>query len=365
MSFFIHQLSDWPRFTFDSDALISKLSTVRNMQGRLFGKLNSLGFEIQQEAFLETLTLDVLKSTEIEGEFLQPEQVRSSIARQLGMDIAGLIPSDRDVDGVVEMMLDATRNFQEKLDNERLWGWQSSLFPSGRSGMYKINIGQWRNDEKGPMQVVSGSIGKEKIHFQAPNAEILPIEMTNFLHWFNENQDIDAVLKAGIAHLWFISIHPFEDGNGRIARALTDMQLSKSENSSQRFYSMSAQIRLLRNEYYAILEETQRGNLNITQWLFWFLECMQNALQSAEITLEKTLKKAVFWKKHAKNILNERQITILNKLLSNFEGKLTSSKWAKIAKCSQDTATRDIQDLIMKGILKKDIAEGRSTNYLL
>ena len=325
----------------------------------------ALGFALKQEAFLETLTLDVLKTSEIEGAFLHPEQVRSSVARHLGMDIAGLIPSDRDVDGVVEMMLDATRAYQKPLTTDRLFDWHAALFPTGRSGMYKIKVGQWRDDEKGPMQVVSGGIGKEYVHFQAPDAALLDKEMRLFTDWFNDSQALDPVLKAGIAHLWFVTIHPFDDGNGRIARAITDMQLSKAEDNLQRFYSMSAQIRLQRKEYYDILEKTQRGTMDITEWLAWFLTCLEKALDATETTLERVLNKARFWEKHASTILNERQVLLLNKLLGQFEGKLTSSKWAKIAKCSPDTALRDIQDLVNKGVLQKDTAGGRSTGYVL
>ncbi len=365
MSLYIHQLKDWPRFTWDSNVLIPVLGHVRNLQGKLLGKMASIGFDLKQEAILETLTLDVLKSTEIEGEFLQPEQVRSSLARHLGMDIAGLIPSDRDVEGVVEMVLDATREYQRPLTSERLFDWQAALFPTGRSGIYKISTGQWRKDENGPMQVVSGVTGRERVHFQAPPADSLEPDMLLFMDWFNGEQALDPVLKAGIAHLWFVTIHPFDDGNGRIARAITDLQLSRAENSQQRFYSMSAQIRLQRSEYYEILEKTQRGNLDLTKWLWWFLKCLESALESTEATLERVLNKARFWEKHATTIFNERQILLLNKFLGAFDGKLTSSKWARIAKCSQDTALRDIQDLVNKGVLQKDTSGGRSSSYVL
>ena len=365
MNRYIHQDTHWAQFTWNSDVLLPKLSNVRHLQGVLMGKMLNLGFDLKQEAFLETLTLDVLKTSEIEGEFLQPEQVRSSIARHLGMDIAGLVPSDRHVDGVVQMMLDATQNNTNSLTINKLFDWHAALFPTGRSGLYKINVGTWRKDSTGPMQVVSGVIGKERVHFQAPDASRLDAEMSYFIAWFNEKQAIDPVLKAAIAHLWFITIHPFDDGNGRIARALTDMQLSRAEETTQRFYSMSAQIRLERSAYYAILEKTQTGSLDITAWLLWFLACLTNALNATNQTLERVLNKAVFWKKHAKTVLNERQIVMLNKLLGQFEGKLNTSKWAKMAKCSTDTALRDIQDLVNKDILEKDISGGRSTNYVL
>lgn len=344
---------------------MSSLGTARHMQGRLMGKMESLGFVLRQEALLETLTQDVLKSTEIEGEFLNPEQVRSSIARRLGMDISGLIPSDRNVDGVVEMTLDATQHYQKPLTFERLFSWHAALFPTGRSGMYKITVGDWRRDETGPMQVVSGAMGREKVHFQAPDAALLENEMRTFLNWFNEEEKIDPVLKAGIAHLWFVTIHPFDDGNGRIARAVTDLQLSRAENSPQRFYSMSARIRLQRKGYYEILEKTQKGTMDITEWLSWFLQCLNAALTDTESTLARVLFKAKFWDKHATASLNDRQRLMINKLLDGFKGKLTSSKWAKIAKCSSDTALRDIQDLIQKGILRKEPSGGRSTSYEL
>lgn len=362
---YIHQLQDWPNFHWDSDLLLSKLSTVRHLQGVLMGRMSTLGFDLKQEALLDTLVLDVLKSTEIEGEFLNPELVRSSIARHLGMDIGGLLPADRNVDGVVEMIIDSTQNAQQPLSAERLFDWHAGLFPTGRSGMYKINVAQWRKDETGPMQVVSGAMGREHVHFQAPNAIKLDDEMEAFITWFNLNQTIDPLLKAGVAHLWFVTIHPFDDGNGRIARAIADLQLSRAEGASSRFYSMSAQIRLQRKSYYEMLEKTQKGSLDITPWLNWFLDCLFAALQNAEQVLEKVLLKARFWERHATTLLNARQILILNKLLGNFEGKLTSSKWAKIAKCSPDTALRDIQDLLHKNILQKEEAGGRSTSYLL
>lgn len=365
MHLYIHQQKDWTNFTWDNEKLIPILAHARHLQGKLSGKMLSLGFDLKQEANLETLTLDVIKSSEIEGEILQPEQVRSSIARQLGMDISGLIPSDRDVDGVVEMMLDATQKYDKMLDAERLFGWHSALFPTGRSGMYRIRVGQWRKDETGAMQVVSGGFGKEKVHFQAPDAALLDAEMAHFLAWFNVEKELDPVLKAAIAHLWFITIHPFDDGNGRIARAITDMQLSRAEGSAQRFYSMSAQIRLQRNGYYQILEKTQKSNSDITDWLAWFLECLTQSLLATDKTLEKVLNKGEFWKKHTKTILNERQILMLNKFMGDFEGKLNSSKWAKMTKCSTDTALRDIQDLCQKAILAKEESGGRSTNYVL
>lgn len=362
---YIHQNKNWPNFTWNNGILLSKLGTVRNLQGKLLGKMESLGFNLRNEAILETLTLDVLKSTEIEGDFLNPEQVRSSIARRLGIYIHSLIPSDRNVDGIVDLMLDATHNYNQPLTSERLFGWHSALFPTGRSSVYKITVGDWRKDTTGPMQVISEPMGKEKVHFQAPNSLIIEKEMDKFIVWFNTNDHIDPVIKAGIGHLWFVTIHPFDDGNGRIARALTDMLLARSDGSHQRFYSMSAQIRLERKSYYDILESTQKGTLDITNWLTWFLNCLFNTLNSSDIILAKVIFKAHFWKQHATTIFNKRQHLMINKLLDGFDGKLTTTKWAKIAKCSQDTALRDIQDLINKNILYKEESGGRSTSYEL
>ncbi len=362
---FIHQENNWPNFTWKNDEIINLLSEARNLQGRLIGKMESLGFDLRNEALLDTLTLDVLKSSEIEGEYLNPDQVRSSIARRLGMEIAGSVESDRNIDGVVEMMVDATQNCFKPLTSERLFDWHAALFPTGRSGMYKITVADWRKDTTGPMQVVSGALGKEMVHFQAPDSIIVEKEMNQFLDWFNNNLKIDLVIKAAIAHLWFVTIHPFEDGNGRITRALTDMLLAQSDKSNQRFYSMSAQIRIERKQYYEILEKTQKGSLDITDWIKWFLNCLINSLKSTDSVLIRVIFKGDFWTKHSKTSINERQKKLLNKLLDGFDGKLTSSKWAKIAKCSKDTAIRDINDLIDKNILQKEAAGGRSTNYEL
>ncbi len=363
-------MDDWPDFSWKVDEFVNVLSEVRNLQGRLLGRMESLGFELRNEAQLDTLTLDVLKSTEIEGELLSPDQVRSSIARRLGMEIAGSVESDRNVDGMVEMMVDAAHNCFGPLTAERLFDWHAALFPTGRSGMYKIAVAGWRQDSSGPMQVVSGAsylpgrqVGREKVHFQAPDSDLIDAEMNRFLDWFNEKGDVDLVIKAAVAHLWFVTIHPFEDGNGRITRALTDMLLARSDKSTQRFYSMSAQIRIERKQYYEILEKTQKGTLDITDWIKWFLSCLMNALKSTDTILNRVLFKADFWNKHAKTEISERQKKLLNKVLDGFEGKLTSSKWAKIAKCSKDTAIRDINDLINKDILQKEEAGGRSTNY--
>ncbi len=363
---YIHQLKNWPQFTWNEEEITALLARVRFEQGKLLGAMEHLGFEFQSEAVLQTLTQEVIKSSEIEGEILDREQVRSSIARRLGMDIVGIVPSDRYVDGVVEMMLDATQKYFEELNEERLFSWHASLFPTGRSGMYKIIVGDWRkNSIDDPMQVVSGAMGREKVHFQAPNSDLIPHEMNLFLSWFNDEFKGDPIIKSAIAHLWFVTIHPFEDGNGRISRAIADMQLARADGSSQRFYSMSNQIRQERNAYYNILERTQSGDLDITSWLIWFLECLERAIKSSDIILESVLRKAKLWAKSVALTLNDRQKLMLNKVLDGFEDKLTSSKWAKIAKCSQDTANRDIQDLIAKGLLVKDEAGGRSTNYLL
>ncbi|OFY67521.1 MAG: cell filamentation protein Fic [Bacteroidetes bacterium RBG_13_43_22] len=365
MKIYIYQQSDWPNFRWDSKSLILPLSTVRHLQGKLVGKMEALGFKLRNEAALETLTTEVIKTSEIEGQILNLDQVRSSIARRLGIEVSGLIPSDRNVDGIVEMMINATQNYKEVMTPDRLFGWHSALFPSGRSGMYKIIVGRWRDDSTGPMQVVSGALGKEKVHYQAPPAEDIKKEMKTFLSWFNKRSEEDLILKSAIAHLWFITIHPFEDGNGRIARALSEMLLTRSDNAPQRFYSMSAQIRSERKDYYKILEKIQKGTLDITEWLVWYLKCIENALNSSDIILSKVLYKHKFWTKFASENLNNRQILLINKLLDNFTGQLTTSKWAKIAKCSQDTALRDIQALVNKKILQKNPSGGRSTSYTL
>ncbi|MGC4098037.1 MAG: Fic family protein [Nitrospira sp.] len=362
---YAHELPEWPDYHWDQVKLAPKLAEVRHRQGRLIGRMEAIGFGLRKEAVLQTLTLDVLKSSEIEGEVLNLEQVRSSIARRLGMDIAGAVPADRHVEGVVEMMLDATQNFAARLTAERLFGWHAALFPTGRSGMHKIVVGAWRNDSKGPMQVVSGPIGNEKVHFEAPAAKRLGAEMIKFLRWANKKDDTDPVLRAGLAHLWFVTIHPFDDGNGRIARAIADWALAQSENSSQRFYSMSSQIRLERKDYYDILNDTQTGTLDVTAWMEWFLGCLDRAIANTESNLAGVFRKAKFWEENADKRLNDRQRLMLNKLLDGFDGKLTSTKWAKIAKCSQDTAQRDIQALIDQNILAKDEAGGRSTSYSL
>jgi Fic family protein len=363
MTQYIHELSEWPNIRWNSEALNEPLENVRLRQGRLIGLMESLGFSQQDEAVLQALTQDVVKSSEIEGEILNPEQVRSSIARRLGMDIAGLMPADRRVDGVVEMTLEATRNYAQPLTKERLFGWHRSLFPIAPPN---IQVGRWRDDAKGPMQVVSGAIGQERVHYEAPAAERLEREMEAFLEWANRTGDIDSLLRAAKAHLWFVNIHPFDDGNGRIARAIADWALARSENSARRFYSMSAQIQIERKAYYGILESTGKGALDVTDWMIWFLGCLDRAIAGAESSLKSVLEKDRFWKMNARLPLNERQKLMLNKLLDGgFKGKLTSTKWGKLAKCSHDTALRDIESLINHGILVKDDSGGRSTSYSL
>jgi Fic family protein len=362
---YIYQNEDWPRFRWNAETLGPRLADVRHRQGRLIGRMEALGFSLRSEAVLQTLTEDVLKSSEIEGELLDKEQVRSSIARRLGMDIGGLVPADRNVEGIVEMMLDATQNYAAPLNSERLFGWHAALFPTGRSGMSRITVGAWRTANAGPMQVVSGPIGREHVHFEAPDATMLDREMTAFLNWFENGADIDPVIKAGLAHLWFVTVHPFDDGNGRIGRAIADLALARSEGSAQRFYSMSAQIRIDRAAYYDQLEAAQKGSLDVTPWLAWFLDCLDRAIDGAETVLGAVLHKARFWEANRDTPMNERQRKIINLLLGDFEGKLTSSKWAKIAKCSQDTALRDIDSLVKYGVLAKDEAGGRSTSYTL
>jgi Fic family protein len=362
---YLPELDDWPRFRWNAEALADLLAGVRHRQGRLTGHMEALGFSVREEAVLETLSADVLKSSEIEGERLDAEQVRSSIARRLGIDIGALKPADRHVEGVVEMVLDATRKYDQPLTEDRLFAWHASLFPTGRSGMTTIRAGAWRDDGSGPMQVVSGPMGKENLHFEAPAARRIEGEIAAFLGWFNEGRPMDEVLKAGLAHLWFVTIHPFDDGNGRIARAIADLALARSENTAQRFYSMSAQIRQERNAYYDLLEQTQNGTTDITAWMEWFLGCLGRAIDGAQSVLGAVLAKSRFWESVRGVALNERQKLILSKLLDGFEGKLTTSKYAKLTKSSQDTALRDILQLVERGILVRNREGGRSTSYSL
>lgn len=362
----IHKHKNWPNFTWDTEALASKLADIRHRQGRLLGRMEGLGFELKREASLSTLTNDVVKSSAIEGENLNSEEVRSSIARRLGIDIAGLIPASRGVEGIVEMMLDATQQFSKPLTKNRLFDWHAALFPTGRSGMHRITVGGWRTIDAGPMQVVSGPIGKEKVHFEAPSAELLEKEMRVFLKWFGNGADIDPVLKAGIAHLWFVTIHPFEDGNGRIARAISDMALARADGTQDRFYSLSSQIEAERKDYYDQLEKQQRATPDITGWQSWFLDCLGRAVTNAETTLGNVLFKAHLWDSINQKPVNERQRLIINRMVEDdFEGFMNTSKYAKLAKCSNDTALRDIQELKDRGILIQNPGGGRSTSYRL
>ena len=358
---YIHQQNNWSTFTWNSDTISLLLGSVRHQQGRIVGQMQALGFQIQEETMLKALTMDVIKSSEIEGELLNQEQVCSSIARRLGIEIAGAIQAERNVEGIVEMMLDATQNYQLSLTAERLFDWHAALFPMGRSGMYKIKTDAWR---EGGMQVASGLMGKEIVHFEAPNAEKVPMEMNQFLEWIEQEQELDPVLKAGLAHLWFVAIHPFDDGNGRIARAITDMLLARADKSSQRFYSMSAQIQAERNKYYDILESTQKGGLDVTNWLVWFLDCLMHSMAQTDETIAKTIARAQFWETQKHTVFNARQQKILQMLLEDFFGNLNVSKYAKIAKTSTDTALRDLQDLVKKEVLEQQGA-GRSTSYRL
>ena len=362
MSKYIYQKENWTDFVWDNAFVSAVLGDVRLLQGKMLGQIHSLGFSSKEEKKLEMLTLDVLKSSEIEGETVNYEQVRSSVARRLGINTAGLVTSPRDVEGVVEMMLDATQNYSEPLTEERLFGWHAALFPTGFSGMHKITVARYRTEE---MQIVSGAMGKEKVHYEAVAATDVEKEMKLFLDWFNDDTiQIDPVLKAAIAHFWFIIIHPFDDGNGRIARAISDRMLSRSESSKERFYSLSKQILAERNDYYAVLKKTQHNN-DITDWLVWFLNCLKTALLETENSMQNILLKTEFWEKHKDILINERQRLMINKLFDDFYGKLTTSKWAKITKTSTDTALRDIKDLMEKGILQQEEAGGRSVNYSL
>jgi Fic family protein len=362
---YIWQLNDWPHWVYDRQRLAPLLAQVHRAQGHLLGRMHHLGLDLRDQACLRVLTEDVLKTSEIEGEELNADAVRSSIARRLGVDIGALAPPDRQVDGVVDMVLDATQRHHEPLTPERLFGWHAALFPTGYSSLTKIGVGQWRDDAHGPMQVVSGPLHRQKVHYEAPPAHLLEAEMQDFLNWFNVDQRDDPVVKAGLAHLWLVTIHPFDDGNGRVARAVGDMALARAEESSRRYYSLSAQIQRERSDYYYRLEATQKGDMDVTGWLEWFLACLLHAVQGAEETLASVLAKVRFWQRWAGTPMNDRQIKLLNKLLDGFDGKLNSSKWAAIGKCSQDTALRDITELLERGVLKKSAASGRSTSYEL
>jgi len=362
---YIWQSDVWPKWRYDLSAIADQLTAVSHAQGLLMGRLADVGLAVRDQASIATLTDEVVKTSEIEGEVLNADSVRSSVARHLGLDIGAVAPVDRHVDGVVDMVLDATLNSDKPLSAERLFGWHAALFPTGYSGLNKIITGQWRDDADGPMQVVSGPVGRRKVHFEAPPAHALPKETADFITWANAATGEPALVKAGLAHLWFVTVHPFDDGNGRMARAVGDLFLARADSSPQRFYSLSAQIQRERKDYYDILERTQKGTMDVTQWLAWFLGTLNRAVESAHSTLEKVLVKALFWQRLAGVALNERQVKLLNQMLDGFEGKLTSSKWAAIAKCSPDTALRDITQLLALGVLQKSNGAGRSAGYLL
>lgn len=357
-----HQSKDWPHFTYNAEALIAPLAQVRAAQGYLLGKLHYLGFDLQTDASLTNMALELVRSAQIEGEILNLEEVRSSIARRLGLEHAALVPASRYVDGVVELMLNATQLYDQPLTSERLFGWHAGLFPFGYSGSHKIEVAKYRTGE---MQVVSGAMGHERVHYEAPAANRVEQEMSLFLDWINTSEKHDPIIKAAIAHLWFVTIHPFDDGNGRIARAITDMLLARAEGTSLRFYSMSVAVKQMQKEYYNVLERTQRGGADITEWLLWFLQCLDSAIKVSEISTNDIMRKASFWRKNSQLPLNERQRKMINKLFDGFYGVLTTSKWAKMCHCSSDTALNDINDLVKKGIMQRDTAGGRSTNYVL
>jgi Fic family protein len=360
---YVHQTDGWPHFRWDIAALANQVASVRNRQGYFLGRIHSLGFKSREAVSLDALTEEVQRSSEIEGELLEREKVRSSIARRLGLDSVALAPVDRHINGVVEMLLDATQNYDRPLTKDRLVGWHAALFPTGYSGLHKITVGDWRLDSDGPMRVVSGKIGKERVHYEAPSASVLDAEMSAFLDWFESQDEYDPVLKAAIAHLWFVSIHPFADGNGRIGRAIADMALARSEHSPQRFYSMSAQTQKERMTYYDILEKTQKGDLDATEWISWFLGCLDRSIDGAESVLDAVSVKADFWDSVSDVAINERQRKMINRLLDGFDGKMTARKWGLLTKTSMPTALRDINDLIDKGVLKPNPGGGRSASY--
>jgi len=361
---YIWQQKEWPHWKFNHDKLSQLLSQVNLERGRLLGSMQALGFKLATEASLKVLTSEVVKSSEIEGERLSPDAVRSSIARKLGIETGGLVPSDKHVDGIVEMVLDATRNHDKPLTEDRLFGWHAALFPSGHSGMYKLTVAAYRNDTYGPMQVVSGGIGHEKVHYEAPSATSINVEMAHFLHWFN-HAELDPVIKAGLAHLWFVTLHPFDDGNGRIGRAVCDMALARTDGSAQRFYSLSSQMQRERNDYYNSLEHAQKGTLDVTEWLEWFLGCLLRAVKGANDELKGAVYLATISHCAPSGKLNERQVKILNMMIHGFNGNLTTGKWAKLTQCSTDTALRDVNELVILGVLLKAGESKRSAHYVL
>lgn len=362
---YIHQGVDWSNFTWNAERLSSLLAKVRYLQGCLLGRMSALGFDVQNNASFHILTQDIIKTSEIEGEILNLEQVRSSVAKKLDIEIAGAQHSNKSVDGIVEIMLDAVKHYNKPITKTRLCNWHSALFPNGRSGIHKITVGKWRGKSSGEMQVISGPFGREKVHYEAPSYDLLEKEMQKFIRWIEVKSPVDPIIKAAIAHLWFVTIHPFDDGNGRIARVIADMMLARSENTSHRFYSMSSEIERNRNSYYDILEKCQKGTSDITLWIEWFLDCLKRSIEGSEQILVTILSKAKFWEVHLEERLNERQRKVINLLLDGIEGKLTSSKWAKLTKCSQDTALRDITELLARNILLKEGGGGRSTSYRL
>ncbi len=363
---YIHELPKWPELTWDIQVIAKALAAVRHKQGKHLGRMEAMGFDLRAEASLTALTTEVVKSSAIEGKSLAADEVRSSIASRLGLDVAGLPKAGREVDGIVEMMLDATQNYDDPLTTERLYSWHAALFSTGRSGMNRITVGAWRTGEAGPMQIVSGSVGKERVHFQAPEAERLEGEMRQFLDWFNRSSELDPVLMAAVAHFWFVTIHPFEDGNGRIARAIADMALSRADESKDRFYSMSSRVEAERKEYFIQLESAQRGSLDITSWVAWFLGCLDRAIEASDTILGSVLLKARLWQQINTEPVNDRQHRIINRMLEHdWVGYLSTSKYAKLAQCSTDTALRDIRELLERGIILKNSAGGRSTSYRL
>lgn len=362
---YIWQETDWPHFRWDSGALLHPLGVARKKQGELLGTMQGLGFELRQQAQLEALTEEVLKSSEIEGEQLDKDSVRSSLARQLGMEAAAAAPEDRRADGVVQMLLDATQRFDQPLTAERLLGWQAALFPTGYSGMRRVRTGAWRDDAQGPMRVVSGGYGRERVHFEAPPAERVGAEMERFLEWYARQDQVEGLVRAGLAHLWFVTIHPFEDGNGRVARAIADQALAQSEGSPHRFYSMSSQIRQERGAYYDQLESAQKRDMDVTAWLVWFLECLARAIDGASATSQRVLQKADFWRRHQAFPFNPRQRLVLNRFMDGFEGHLTAKKWVALTKMSLPTAQRDIAELIDGGVLERNAGGSKNTTYRL
>ena len=366
---YIWQNPAWPEFRWDSDAILKSLGELRFHQGALFTRMKDLGFDIRLQAQAEILIEEALKTSEIEGEILGPKSVRSSVAKRLGLPDAGLMVSRNEkADGLVDILLDATMNYSRELSPEILYGWHAALFPTGYSGFHKLLIGAFRNDADGPMQIVSGPIGREKVHYEAPGAGQIHHEIRAFLSWWQTSfNKMDGIIRSAVAHLWFVAIHPFEDGNGRLARTLTDMALAQDENLSTRFYSLSAQIMSERDDYYRLLEITNKGDGDITEWLLWYTQCMTRALLRSELLLKNILQKARFWKRHAQTELNQRQMKVVNLILEKgpggFEGGMKNQKYAGIAHTSRATAQRELADLVKKEVFVKNPGGGRSVSY--